>query len=182
MALLRLPSLVFDDTMLKMDVRDADFEAGTCIVAVDAVAGAEHTQVCVAQNVDLLCELYAERGPPQQSARHARDKHGEVFNFFPGRFLDRIRPNWLGFKTRDAASTKLPAKYKRKIERLPWFACWKKDIAKRSGVKAKVKQKVSLCALCTRAWTRRGNGAGVVPPARQSSTAASSGHKSGTTF
>ncbi len=85
----------------------------------------------------------------EQSARHTRDMHGEVFNFFSGRFLNRIRPKWLGFKTRDAASTKLPAKYQRMIERLPWVAGWKKDIEKRSGVKAKIKQKVSLCALCT---------------------------------
>ncbi len=53
----------------------------------------------------------------RSSAKHARDMHEEVFNFFLGRFLDHIRHNWLGFKTRDVASTKLPATYKRKMKR-----------------------------------------------------------------
>ena len=47
----------------------------------------------------------------EQSARHTFDMHGEVFNFFSGRFLNHIQLKWLGFKTRDAASTKLLAKY-----------------------------------------------------------------------
>ena len=144
--LLGLPRMVFDDSMLNLRLRDADVRAEAAFVAVDASVGGASAKWRTVQNVDCLCELYPSE-PPLQKARHTMEFKRHKVVFYPGKFLDRLRPEWLSQRVRCSLKTpgvQLPPKSKAKIESLPWFGAWRRNLRTRSCVKERVREKVRL--------------------------------------
>ncbi len=99
------------------------------MVVVEASVGGVSAKEKTVRQVERLCELYPSDAPPVQLARHTKELSGVSVAFYPGKFLDRIRPEWLAQGQRRALKTlavRLTPRCKAKIERLPWFAAWRR--------------------------------------------------------
>merc|ERR1719464_918034 len=101
------------------------------------------------QCVTWLCRHFPDAPPALGATFQIRRLDGTEMRFSAGKFLDRIRLNWLATQR---FGTRLTKRDKTRVEAMPWFPSWHVAILRRGGVKANVSKKVDL--LC-RLWPGR---------------------------
>jgi len=141
-----MPRQWFDDSLLAFKVKGCDWTKEAELATIEATFNSESSRKLSAQKMDWLCRLYPGHEAPTTHARHYIEVvKGSEVEFQAGKFLDKIRDNWVG---RVDPNTKLAERQMRMMEKLPWFKSWKEASEKRSGVKEKIKTKVDwLCRM-----------------------------------
>jgi len=143
-----MPQLKFDESLLNLKLKGVNLAAEAATAVVEHSLDPMNTKRRTVQQVQWLCELYAGTEHPNQGSRQMFGiEEGKTVVFQPGKFLDRIRGNWLGGQP-GTTITRLTEASMRRIAQLPWFAKWESSMKKRHGRKQKTRQKVAfLCAL-----------------------------------